>query len=265
MAKSTGLASIAQGRSDILMVDPAKLKVQPGWNSRDFNDPENAQYVEDMCANIIAAGGVKRPIIVKFVKGEAFIRDGECRWRGAMLAISRGHALKTVPVQAADRYADEKEELFNQRLHNSGKPYSIFEDAKHFKRLIDMGETEENIAIRSMISKTRVVQILEYNMMPEAAKKAVIAGEISASLAMSTVKEFGTEAEKKLAEGIKAAKKEGKAKVKPAHINGAKVSIGKAVREAFEYSDVDNVSDDEVVVIKMPMEKWAILREVCKL
>lgn len=264
MAKNTGLASIASGTSDLHAIDPSKLKVQPGWNSRDFNDPENAQYVEDMCANIIAAGGVKRPIIVKFVKGEAFIRDGECRWRGAMLAISRGHALKTVPVQAADRYADEKEELFNQRLHNSGKPYSIFEDAKHFKRLIDMGETEENIAIRCMISKTRVVQILEHNTVGKVGKDAVVNGQASASLVMQVTKELGSEAEQALKKGLEKAKKEGK-KLKPDHIEELKkTNVRKAVVEAFEYADVDD-TDDEVIVVKFPVDKWNVLRDILKL
>lgn len=261
MSKSTGLASISAGSSDLFKIDPRKLKVQPNWNSRDFNDPENAQWVEDLCANIIEVGGVKQPVTVKWIAGEAFIRDGECRHRACMLAISRGHNIVTIPVRAEDRYANEADELVNQRLRNGAKPFSIFEDARHFKRLLEAGMTEEKIALKCAMSKTRVVQILEYNMMPEAAKKAVIAGEISASLAMSTVKEFGTEAEKKLAEGIKAAK--GK-KVKPGDINGAKVSIKVAVKEAFEYADVDD-SDDEVIVVKFPADKWNVLREILKL
>ena len=40
--------------------------------------------------------------------------------------------------------------------------------------------------------------------------------------------------------------------------------IEAAVKEAFEYSDVDD-SEDDIVVIKMPMEQWEAIRKALKL
>src|SRR5438128_331377 len=120
MAKTTGLASISSGGSEIRRIDPHKLVIREGWNSRDFNDPENSQYVEDLCSSIMFLPGVKEPITVTYENGVAYVDDGECRVKAALLAISRGLDLKTVPIKAEDRYSNEVDRLVNQRLRNSG-------------------------------------------------------------------------------------------------------------------------------------------------
>lgn len=264
MAKTTGLASIAERGFEGHMIDPRKLKVQDGWNSRDFNDPENSQYIEDLCANIIAVGGVKQPIIVKWTDGEAYIRDGECRHKAALLAISRGHDIKLVPVRAEDRYASPEDELINQRLRNSSKPFSVFEDAKHLKRLLEMGLSEEDIALKCLISKAQVIRILEHNTIGKVGKDAVLNGHASASLVLEATKELGSAAEQALREGLEKAKKTGK-KLKPSDVDGLnKVNHKKLLLEAFEYASVDD--DDPIeVVIRMPTEWFDKVKEAFKL
>ncbi len=262
MAKTTGLASISEGKSEVHLIDPRKLKIRPSWNSRDFEDKENAQYIEDLCSSIIEVG-VKQPLTVTFEKGEAWIDDGECRWRAACLAIERTGATIRVPVRSEERYASEADRLINQRVRNSGKPFTVFEDAKHFKRLLDLGMQQGEIAKKCNISAARVSQILDYNTVGKVGRELVANGQASASLVMQVTKEEGTEAEKALLNGVKAAKKEGRTKIKPGDVTG-KQTIGKLVREAFEYADVDDSAED-MVVIKMPVEQWDKLREAAKL
>src|ERR1700674_5839547 len=105
MAKAdTGIKSLAQGRTDVFKVDPRVLVIKDGWNSRDFNDPENLEHVDNL-AQSIAAVGVKQPLTVFFENGKCYVSDGECRLRGAMRAIEHYKAdLRTVPVQTEDRY-----------------------------------------------------------------------------------------------------------------------------------------------------------------
>lgn len=268
MAKTTGLASISAGSSEIHKIDPRKLVIREGWNSRDFSDPENAQWVEDLCSSIMSLPGVKEPITVTYEKGIAYVDDGECRVRAALLAIKRGLDLKTVPVKAEDRYANEVDRLVNQRVRNSGKPFTVFEDAKHYKRMLDLGLNQDEIAKKCCISAARVSQVLEYNKVGPGVKAMVMNGEVSPSLAMATVKEAGTAAEQQLKQAMEVAKAAGATKIKPAHIAEAggapKVNVKNAVKEAFEYADIDD-SDDAVVVVKFPADKFEVIKDILKL
>ena len=62
------------------------------------------------------------------------------------------------------------------------------------------------------------------------------------------------------------AQSEGKTKVMQRHVGEAtgdapKVNKAAAVKEAFEYADIDD-TDNEIVVIKMPVEQFEIIRKV---
>lgn len=263
MTKTTGLASIKEGESTTYKVDPRKIKVRANWNSRNFDDPENAEHVEFIYNSAVECG-IKEALTVSWEKDTCWLDDGECRLKAALLVIERtGNQNFKVPVKAEERYASPADRLYNQRIRNGAKPFTIFEDAKHFKRLLDLGEKQEDIAKRCMISPARVSQILEYNTVGTVGREMVANGQASASLVMAVTKEEGTEAEKALLNGVKAAKKAGRTKLKPGDVGG-KVSISKLVRECFEYSDVSD-EDDEMTLIKMPVEQWNKLREACKL
>lgn len=269
MAKpSTGLKSISEGSSDIFKIDPRKLKIKNGWNNRDFSDPSNIQHVQELGASI-AEVGVKEPLTVVWEEGEAWVTDGECRLRGTMFAINTLKAeIKTVPCKAEDRYASEAERLFSQFVRNSGKPFTILENAALFKRLLDKGWNQTEIAKRSGISAARVSQILDYNTMPEGIKESVLAGIVAPTTAMQTIKDHGSKAEQVLKKGMELANEQGKTKVTTAHVaevTGApKPNIKNAVIEAFESSDIDD-SDEDIVIVKFPVAQWEILREILKL
>lgn len=266
MAKTTGLASITESGGEVRNIDPRLLKVRDNWNSRNFNDAENSAYIEELTLSVIEVG-VLQPLTVTYEKGQAWIDDGECRWRAACLAIERtGNDKLRVPVRSEERYASPQDRLINQRVRNSGKPFTIFEDAAFFKRLVEGYKMkQEEVAKKCNISAARVSQILEYNTVGTVGRTMVANGQASASLVMEVTKNEGSEAEKVLLAGLKAAKKAGVTKVKPAHVEGSvKVNVKAAVIDAFEYADVDD-SDDEVVVVKFPAGKWEVLRDILKL
>lgn len=261
MAKTTGLASIAEGRSDLHRIDPRKLTIRKDWNARDFNDPDNKDHVEALALSI-AEKGVITPIRVNWEDGKAYIVNGECRWRACMLLIERGTEVKTVPVIADDRYANEADRLFTQFLENTGKPFSDLERARNFKRLLDLGWQQEDIAKRAGKSQGWVSQTLALLTAPVGVQKMIAAKEVSPTVAMQVVREQGAKAEQVLKNGLETAKAEGSDKVRGEHVG--KVSISKAIKEAVEYSDIDDTAED-VVVITMPVDKWEIIRELLKL
>lgn len=258
MATKTGIASIAQGRSDILRVDPRELHVKKDWNVRDWDLQENKDHVEALAASIIEVG-VKQPLTVVWQDGKAWIDDGECRYRACMLAIERGAPLKTVPVRSAEQHADLVDRRFNRYLANTGKQFNEMETAKDFQYFLGQGWSQQDIARKAGLSQGRVSQILGTLSWPAPVKAAVASGKVSTSLAASVVREHGEGAAEVLAEAQAAA---GDGRVRPNHVG--KKSLAKVVKEAFDSSSIDD-SDDKVCAIKMPMEQFEIIREMLKL
>lgn len=268
--KKSGLASISEGRSDIHRIAPRNINIRSGWNSRDLKDPSNIEHIE-MLAKSIAEVGVLEPLTVNWEDGKAWLEDGECRLRAALYAIEFLHAeIKTVPCKTGDRYANEPDRLFSQQLRNAGKPFTILEQAKLFKRLLALGWQQGDIAKKAGMSAARVSQILDFNTMPEGVKTMVQNGQVAPTTAMAVVKAEGTKAEAALQQGWAQATSEGKGKVTVAHVATAtggaatgavKVNVKAAMKECFEYAKIDD-EDGEIVVIQLPVEHWEIIRKV---
>lgn len=278
MAEETGLKSISEGRSDIHKINPKLLNVKPSWNGRDFNEPSNLEHVAQLALSI-AEIGVKEPLTVVWEEGKAWLVDGECRLRATILAIKQGADIKTIPCKVEERYANEADRLFSQIIRNAGKPFSQMESAKVFKRLLDMGWQQNDIAKKSGISPARVSQVLDLLTMPEPIKQMVTNGQVSSSLAVKTLTEHNpAKAVQVLQDAVAVANSEGKAKALPKHIEvpatkpGKKprdLGIEKTVFEAFEYALVDdnqiNDQGEAVVVVTFPVEQWELIRQALKL
>lgn len=275
MSKATGIASIAEGRSDLHKLNPTKIKIKPDWNSRDFNDPTNKQHIEELALSI-AEIGVRQPLTVSWENGEAWLSDGECRLRAVMLAISRGAEIKTVPVILEDRYSNDADKIFSQIIRNSGKPFSQMEQARVYKRLIDMGWQQSDIAKKAGVSAARISQILDLLTMSEPIKALVTNGSVSASMAVATLKEHApAKALQVLQDAVAVANSEGKEKALPRHAapteakppaNKRSLGLVAAVKAAFESvtTEVDD-DDDSVVTIRMTVDQWELIRKACEL
>jgi ParB/RepB/Spo0J family partition protein len=267
-----GMWDAAEGRFEGYRIDPRKIKTVSGWNQRDFNDPANIEHVNELSISIEQIG-VKEPLKIYTEKnGDIFLTNGECRLRATMAAIARGVDIKTVPVLLEDRYSNEADRLFTQITSNQGKPFSSLEQAKVFKKLLDMGWIGKDIAAKAGISQARVSQVLDLLTLPEPIKAMVTNGQVSATMAVAVTKDHNPEqATKILQDAIVEAGQQGRTKALPKDTQAGNVEaaapkdkIKGLIREAFEYSDVDN-NDDEIVVIKMPVEHWDKIRNLLKL
>lgn len=266
MAKNSGIAQFSQGRSDVHRVDPRKLVIEPGWNTREDNADLEAHI--DMLAQSIAEIGVRKPIEVKLTDGKLIVKDGHCRTRAAMRAIEHYKAeVKTVPVISVDRYANDADLILNQIISNSGKSLSTIEEARVYKKLLDMGWNQGDIAKKVGKSNGRISQILDLLTMPASVQTQVASGAVSASLAQQVVKRSETPAaaSEALTKAVETAQKEGR-KVKPDDVgrkNGMTV-----LKDAFENSEIDcsdEIIRDGIVNITMPVEDWNLVRELLQL
>jgi ParB/RepB/Spo0J family partition protein len=267
MAKATGIAQFSQGKSEVFKVDPALLVIEKNWNTRD-DSPELLEHI-DTLAQSIAEIGVRKPIEVKLVNGELIVRDGHCRTRATMRAIEHYKAdIKTVPVISVDRYANDADLILNQVISNSGKPLTVLEEARVYKKLLDMGWQQVDIGKKVGKSNGRISQILDLLTMPVAVQAQVATGAVSASLAQSVVKasETPAQASQALQEAVAVASAEGR-KVKPSDVGRSSNALT-VLRDAFENSDIDcsdELMSSGIVSIDMPVEEWDKVRELLKL
>jgi ParB family transcriptional regulator, chromosome partitioning protein len=266
MAKTTGIASIAEGRSDLHRVDPRKLHVKDGWNAREQTE-ELAAHIDSL-AQSIAEVGVKEPLTVFWEDGKAWVTDGHCRLAASIRAIEFYKSeLKSIPVKVEDRYSNEADRVLSQLVRNQGKPLTPFEKGRVFKRLIDLGWKQQDIAKKVGLSPARVSQCLELQSLPLELKDLVVAGKVSASMALQMLKEADGNVKAvlaKLSEGVKVAAKEGRARALPRDTGEARVSATKLVKDVFERCTFDD-SGDELVIIEMRLADWNAIIKVLKI
>lgn len=187
MSKS-GIQTLAAHRSDLLHIAPADVHIVEGWNARDFTDPANIEHVEAL-ATSIAAVGVKKPLQVRWSDGKALLTDGESRLRAVRLAIERGAEIKTVPVINASKHDSDADHVLMMIVGNSGKNLTPLETANVFKRLVDFGWSETEIATKAGMSKQRVGDLLALRAAPAAITDKVRSGEVTATLAQQVIRD----------------------------------------------------------------------------
>lgn len=233
--KQGGIKDIAVTRGSLYFLAPDDIHVREGWNARDINDPENAAHIEQLISSISQVG-VKTPLKVKWEDGKAYLTDGHCRLEAVRELIKQGTEIKSVPAITENQYASEADLAFTQIVSNSGKNLSPFEQGKIFKRLIDFGWSEIDIARKAGIAKQRVVDLLNLQAAPTDIADMVKAGEVSSTLAIATTRKNkgdGKKAAKELATAVAKAKKSGKAKASPRFVSGSGKTFKTEIREIF--------------------------------
>lgn len=271
------LKDFAEGRTDIYKIDPRKIQIKEGWNSRDMSDPANIEHIAEL-AKSIAEVGVKRALVVVIEDNIPYITDGECRLRATMLAIKNGADIKTVPVIGEDRFGNEADRIFNQILLNSGKPLNGLEQAKVFKRLLDLGWLQKDIAAKSGLSGGRVSQLLELLTLPLVLQKFIVEGKASASMVLGTFKKHNGDVALTVAElngAVAVANEQGRTRAMPkdteegsgegggsakAPKRNLKSYIKSLVEAAYADSRIDDTED--MVTMSLTEADWAELMEM---
>lgn len=262
-----GIKGVAVGRSDTYRLAPADIHVKDGWNCRteNFNpdDPEDLAL-----ARSIAEVGVKTNITVYWENGNAFVSDGHRRYFATHYAIEHlGADIKSVPVQTEDRYASEAERVFSQIVRNSGKPLRPIEQARVFKRLVDLGWTETDIARKSGLTRQWVVDLLNLQAAPETVQKLVREGAVSATLALSALKQNAgdaTAAAENLTQAVSTAVAQGKTRATAKHMVADKQPSLKAQLKAlFGAAEIRDARDNSgrIVVVLEP-DAYASMRSL---
>ena len=274
------LKDFSQGRTDVYKVDPKLLRIKEGWNSRDFSDPANMEHVKTLAASIREVG-VKEPLKVNMEDNVPYVTNGECRLRAVMLLIEQGVEIKSVPVMGEDRFANEADRLFTQFISNSGKPFGPIENARLFKRLVDMGWAQKDIAGKSGMSGGRISQILELNTLPISLQQLIVEGKASSAFVLNVWKKHGGNLEAAFAElsaALEAANAEGRTRAMPKDTGdgegsgeggsskrsgGTKSNLKSFLKKLVEQAYAEERIDDTENMVTMTLSEadWAELME----
>jgi len=239
------LQDIAAGRKDLYMLDPLMIQEEPGWNVR-VEGPDLDSHVR-LLADSIKQIGVQEPLTV-YMKGEVpILTNGHCRLAAVKLAISEGAEIKAVPVRTEERYANEADRVLSLITRNSGKPLSALEQSEVVKRLLGFGWSEQEIAKKTGFSSTHIDNLMKLSAAPVAVTEMVKNGEVSARLAMDTLRSDGDQAAETLRSAVETAKQEGKSRATAKHLPKPVARIdwkwaGPHLKKALE--DIRDAADD---------------------
>jgi hypothetical protein len=174
-----------------------------------------------------------------------------------------------------DRHANEADRIFSQIVHNQGKQLTSLEQAKVFKRLVDLGWHQKDIAAKSGMSGGRVSQLLELLILPVILQKYIIEGKASATMVLNTYKKHNHNVDATIVElsgAVQVAEKQGRKRAMPKDTEGGegkgsgkeeKQSLKAYLKEliATAYAD-ERVDDTEnMVTISLSEGDWAEFME----
>jgi ParB/RepB/Spo0J family partition protein len=209
--------------SKIRELDPRILKVQQGFNARDYSTKSNIAHVNDLAASIKEVG-VLESLVIRYEPktGEYFVVGGESRLRATLQAIKDGAPIKTVPVTFEKKGTNTEDRLAEQMLRNEGKQFEILEQAHIFQQLAKFGWKDQEIAKKTGKTGPFVGSVLKLAAAPAKLKKLISDGQVSATLAIDILRgqEFDFEkAYAALSDAIATAAATGKNKATAKHVD----------------------------------------------
>ncbi|MDE2097124.1 MAG: ParB N-terminal domain-containing protein [Patescibacteria group bacterium] len=184
------LREVAESKTDMFRIDPRKLKIEPGFNVRDFSIQENIDHVNYLKESIREIG-LREPLVVRMKDDEAFIVGGECRFRAIMALIDEGVPIEDVICIPEPKNIGTEQRYADLHVRNTGKRFSLIEQAALAKRLISFGWSESQIAKNWGVSASNISKLLSIDTLPEQAKQLIRQGDVAPTVALQAVRDFG--------------------------------------------------------------------------
>lgn len=221
----TAMSAVDAKKRDMYFVPIDSLKIMDDFNVRIKNDAYHAAVRE--IADSIKANGfyAHKPFAVIVMKENGAdvlaVYDGHTRFDGLKLAISEGAAIERVPVVCAPSGTTLEDITVGLVTNNSGRQLDPMGIAVVCKRLVGYGLENAEIAKRLAFSVGYVSNMLSLIGAPKQIRDMVTDGKVSASLAVSTLRDHGENAIEVLDAGFVQAVEAGKTKITPKNIPAA--------------------------------------------
>ena len=185
----TNLKAIAVRRRDTFILDPRVIEDAPGLNERiDYGDlPVLKASIEK--------DGVAEDLLVRVEQGHLRLIKGYRRMRCVRdLIAEKKWKHEGVPCKSEQPAATDAEQLIGRLIeqvsHNQGKPYTILEQGRVFRRLLTLdGVTTQLIEKKTGLSRPAVKNALLLAEAEPQVLKEIAGGHISESLVIEFIRE----------------------------------------------------------------------------
>lgn len=181
----------AVGKITNFLMDPAFLKVRPGFNPR----PINQQHVEEMLTAYLA-GASFDPIVADVEDGDVFVVAGHHRREMYLLARQRGHDVKRVEVRQFR--GTDAERVALTITSQQGLALTPLQLGTQYAKLMAMGWELPEVAARIGKSTQHVRDCLLLTDADPKAKAMMEKGQVSADVVRTAMRQHGADAGKVL-------------------------------------------------------------------
>lgn len=210
------LTSVLHKKGNSILVGLERLRVRADFNPRVPSLALN-KHIRGL-ADSMKAVGFKESMPLSCVSGNEgkksviFINDGHCRFAAAKLAISEGAPIQWIPIVIEDRTTTIEDLTVSLVRSNSGKPLTVLETAIVAKRLNGFQWTPRQIAEKLGFTVTYVNNLLMLSGAPQKIRQMIQEDEITAAVAIETMRQHGAEATQILEGAVQSAKQTGKSR-----------------------------------------------------
>lgn len=197
-----------QGGQDAFGFDPRLIVIESGFNPR--SREELAKNVALLKPQIVAAGGVIQPVLVRVDGERVVLVAGETRVTAMLELIAEGvfsdETLPTgkvkkvtVPTLYRRAAADEKQRIVDALMENTGKPLKEWEVGGAYARLLDLGWSVDDVAAKMGQTVQYVNDCVALAGAGSDVKALLSGGKVSKGAAKAAVKKHGSGAGEVLA------------------------------------------------------------------
>lgn len=188
------------------IVPVKELYVEPGYNVRDI-DQEHVNEFRDA----FIAGEFIPPLVVKVTEIGIKVMDGHHRYYGALAATEAGH--EVLRLECKDFVGSEADQIAFMVTSSQGKPLSALERGMAYRRLVNQGWTNAEIAKKVKRSSADIDLHLQLTECPDEIICMVKSGQVAPTTAVAMSKEHGADAGKFASEKLEKVKAEGRGKI----------------------------------------------------
>ena len=169
-------------RKDVLYLPIEQINIEPDFNVR--------QDMGDLSAlaKSIEENGIKNPIRGFKRDGVYWITDGHRRYYAAKILVKKGIDVK-IPLISEGHLVTEEQRVIDMLVCNDGKKLNPIEESEAVARLFNYGYSETDINKKTGFSKVYICNLKLLNSAPRKLKDLIIQNIVSATLAMSILRE----------------------------------------------------------------------------
>lgn len=205
-------------KTDLFRVKFGLLKVEPGFNLRDLEEPETKEHIHGIFMTIMNGGEVPPLEVRTDEDGNIWIVDGHCRHAGYGMAIAAGAPIEYIDV--LPYRGNDAERVAKMIISSQGKALTPLETAMGYKRLFKFKWDETQIANYVGRSTEQVKQLLILANANTDVHQFVKRGAISAYTAIDIIRVHGEKSGAFIAQQLAAAQAKGQNKVTTSSIQG---------------------------------------------